>query len=115
MQVIGFDVVLARDVETNDLIRLPINDLYPVSAPSTVAHSIAKLAELEDRDGNANTLPDGSLKLMLPANVLTMWTRDGGKRLLKMIAETHDRGIMTRCEKLRKTPGRGHALRSVVV
>jgi len=53
MQVIGFDVVLARDVETNDLIRLTINDLYPVSAPSTVAHSIARLAELEDRDGKS--------------------------------------------------------------
>jgi hypothetical protein len=42
MQLIGFDFVVARDIETDDLVRLAVVDLNPVSpkpvspAPSTV-------------------------------------------------------------------------------
>jgi hypothetical protein len=33
MQVISFEAVVARDVETGELERLPIADLRPVSSP----------------------------------------------------------------------------------
>src|SRR5450631_3040711 len=37
MQLIGFDFVVARDIETDDLVRLAVVDLNPVSpAPSPV-------------------------------------------------------------------------------
>ncbi len=50
MQVIGFDAVVARDVETDDLVRLSIVDLEPVSAVPTATSARPDLAELDDRD-----------------------------------------------------------------
>jgi len=48
MQVVGFDAVVARDVETRDLERLSIAELQPVrSAPDPPAPD---LSELDDRD-----------------------------------------------------------------
>jgi hypothetical protein len=44
---------------------------------------------------SSNTLPDYSLQFDAAGDVVTMWTRDGGKRLRRMIAEVHDRGIAT--------------------
>lgn len=50
MQLIGFDMVVARDVETNDLVRLPVVDLDPVSVVPPVAPLQPDLAKLPDRD-----------------------------------------------------------------
>jgi len=49
MQVVGFDAVVARHVETNDLERLTIAELRPVrsSAPDAPAPDVS---ELDDRD-----------------------------------------------------------------
>jgi hypothetical protein len=50
MQRVGFDFVVASDVETDDLVRLAVVDLYPVSlAPSTVP-SLPDLSKVDDRD-----------------------------------------------------------------
>ena len=50
MQLIGFDFVVARDIETDDLVRLAVVDLNPVSlAPSTVP-SLPDLSKVDDRD-----------------------------------------------------------------
>ena len=43
----------------------------------------------------SNTLPDYSLELDTSGDTLTIWTRDGGKRLRRMIAEVQQRGIST--------------------
>jgi hypothetical protein len=43
----------------------------------------------------SNGLPDYSLEFDHAGDVVTIWTRDGGKRLRRMIAEVHDRGIST--------------------
>lgn len=43
----------------------------------------------------SNVLPDYSLELDASGDVLTFWTRDGGKRLRRMIAEVQQRGIST--------------------
>lgn len=49
VQLIGFDTVVARDVETSDLLRLPIADLNPVST-MLVAPPQPELTEPHDRD-----------------------------------------------------------------
>jgi hypothetical protein len=50
MQLIGFDFVVARDIETDELVRLTVVDLNPVSpAPSTVP-SLPDLTKVDDRD-----------------------------------------------------------------
>jgi transposase len=50
MQLIGFDFVVARDIETDELVRLAVVDLNPVSpAPSTVP-SLSDLSKVDDRD-----------------------------------------------------------------
>jgi len=50
MQLIGFDFVVARDIETDDVVRLAVVDLNPVSpAPSTVP-SLPDLTKVDDRD-----------------------------------------------------------------
>jgi hypothetical protein len=50
MQLIGFDFVVARDIETDDLVRLAVVDLNPVSpAPSSVL-ALPDLTEVDDRD-----------------------------------------------------------------
>jgi hypothetical protein len=43
----------------------------------------------------SDALPDYSLAFDPNDDVVTIWTRDGGKRLRRMIAEVHDRGIST--------------------
>jgi len=43
----------------------------------------------------SNVLPDYSLELDASGDALTIWTRDGGKRLRRMIAEVQQRGIST--------------------
>jgi plasmid replication initiation protein len=43
----------------------------------------------------SNALPDYSLELDGTGDALTIWTRDGGKRLRRMIAEVQQRGIST--------------------
>jgi hypothetical protein len=46
MQLIGFDFVVACDIETDDLVRLAVADLNPVSlAPSTVPYAILRSTE----------------------------------------------------------------------
>lgn len=50
MQLIGFDYVVARDIETDDLVRLAVVDLNAISAvPSTVA-ALPNLSKVSDRD-----------------------------------------------------------------
>ena len=44
---------------------------------------------------SSNALPDYSLELDDSGDSLTIWTRDGGKRLRRMIAEVQQRGIST--------------------
>ena len=43
----------------------------------------------------SNALPDYSLEFDPAGDVVTIWTRDGGKRLRRMIAEVQERGIAT--------------------
>ncbi len=43
----------------------------------------------------ANALPDYTISFDLEADKVTLWTRDGGKRLRRMIQDVHDRGITT--------------------
>jgi putative transposase len=50
MQLIGFDFVVARDIETGNLVRLAVVDLNPISpAPSSVP-SLPDLSKVDDRD-----------------------------------------------------------------
>lgn len=42
-----------------------------------------------------NALPDYSLTFEDASDRVTLWTRDGGKRLRRMIQDVHDRGITT--------------------
>src|SRR5450755_2402821 len=50
MQLIGFDFVVARVIDTDELVRLAVVDLNPVSpAPSTVP-SLPDLTKVDDRD-----------------------------------------------------------------
>jgi putative transposase len=50
MQLIGFDFVVARDIETDDLVQLAVVDRNPVSpAPSNVP-SLPDLTKVDDRD-----------------------------------------------------------------
>jgi plasmid replication initiation protein len=42
-----------------------------------------------------NSLPDYSLTINADTDLVTLWTRDGGKRLRRMIQDVHDRGIST--------------------
>jgi plasmid replication initiation protein len=42
-----------------------------------------------------NVLPDYSLTFDRETDLVTLWTRDGGKRLRRMIQEVRDRGINT--------------------
>lgn len=42
-----------------------------------------------------NALPDYSLEFDAESDLLIIWTRDGGKRLRRMIAEVQERGIAT--------------------
>ncbi len=43
----------------------------------------------------AGTLPDYSVTFDKEKDLVTLWTRDGGKRLRRMIQDVHDRGITT--------------------
>ena len=43
----------------------------------------------------SNALPDYTVSFNDADDKLTLWTRDGGKRLKRMIQEVHDRGITT--------------------
>jgi len=48
-----------------------------------------------------NALPDYSLTFEDTNDRVTLWTRNGGKRLRRMIQEVHDRGITTLDEAAR--------------
>ena len=50
MQLIGFDFVVARDIETDDLVRLAVVDLNPVSPPASTVPSLPDLSKVDDRD-----------------------------------------------------------------
>jgi plasmid replication initiation protein len=43
----------------------------------------------------SSSLPDYSLTFDIERDLVTFWTRDGGKRLRRMIQDVHDRGITT--------------------
>jgi len=44
---------------------------------------------------SSDALPDYSLAFDPADNVVTIWTRDGGERLRRTIAEVQERGIAT--------------------
>jgi len=50
MQLIGFDFVVARDVETDDLVRLAVVDLNAVSPAPSPIPSLPDLSKVDDRD-----------------------------------------------------------------
>ena len=50
MQLIGFDFVVARDIETDDLVRLAVVDLNPVSLAPSPVPSLPDLSKVDDRD-----------------------------------------------------------------
>jgi hypothetical protein len=50
MQLIGFDFVVARDIETDDLVRLAVVDLNPVSPAPSPVPSLPDLRKVDDRD-----------------------------------------------------------------
>src|ERR1019366_1507827 len=50
MQLIGFDFVVARDIETDDLVRLAVVDLNPVSLTPSPVSSLPDLSKVDDRD-----------------------------------------------------------------
>jgi putative transposase len=50
MQLLGFDLVVARDVETQELRRLAVVDLNPVGTPSSTTAVQPDLAGLDERD-----------------------------------------------------------------
>ena len=50
MQLLGFDLVVARDVETQELRRLPVVDLNPVGAASSTTPVQPDLAGLDKHD-----------------------------------------------------------------
>jgi hypothetical protein len=50
MQLIGFDFVVARDIETDDLVRLSAVDLNPVSPAPSPVPSLPDLSKVDDRD-----------------------------------------------------------------
>ncbi len=82
MQVISFEAVVARDVETGELERLPIADLRPVSSPEPSVLP-PDLAELDDRDwAEARRRLDliGPVleRARLPRSVMAEWARAGG-------------------------------------
>jgi hypothetical protein len=49
MQLIGFDFVVARDIETDDLVRLAVVDLNPVSLAPSPVPSLPDLSKVDDR------------------------------------------------------------------
>ena len=50
MQRVGFDFVVARDIETDDLVRLAVVDLNPVSPAPSPVPSLPDLNKVDDRD-----------------------------------------------------------------
>ena len=50
MQLIGFVFVVARDIETDDLVRLAVVDLNPVSPARSPVPSLPDLTKVDDRD-----------------------------------------------------------------
>jgi hypothetical protein len=50
MQLIGFDFVVARDIETDDLERLAVVDLSPISPAPSLVPSSPDLSKVVDRD-----------------------------------------------------------------
>jgi hypothetical protein len=50
MQLIGFDFVVARDIETDDLVRLAVVDLNPVSLAPSPVPSLPDFSKVDDRD-----------------------------------------------------------------
>jgi hypothetical protein len=75
MQLIGFDFVVARDIESDELVRLAVVDLDPVSpAPSTVP-SLPDLSKGDDRDWAVR-----SLSLLLGGSLTKRLERVGVER-----------------------------------
>jgi hypothetical protein len=48
-QLIGFDFVVARDIETDDLVRLAVVDLNPISPAPSPVPSLPDLSKVDDR------------------------------------------------------------------
>jgi hypothetical protein len=49
-EVIGFDFFVARDIETDDLVRAAVVDLNPVSPSPSAVPSLPDLTKVDDRD-----------------------------------------------------------------
>ena len=82
MQVIGFETVVARDVESGELERLAIADLRPVSSPEPSVLP-PDLAELDDRDWaearrRLDLIEPVLEKARLPRSVMAERARAGG-------------------------------------
>jgi hypothetical protein len=50
MQLIGFEFVVARDIETDDLVRLAVVDLNPISPAPSPEPPLPDLTKVDDRD-----------------------------------------------------------------
>ncbi len=50
MQLIGFDFVVARNIETDDLVRLAVVDLNPISPAPSPEPPLPDLTKIDDRD-----------------------------------------------------------------
>src|SRR5450755_3929313 len=50
MQLIGFDFVVARNIETDDLVRLAVVYLNPISLAPSPVPSLPDLSKVDDRD-----------------------------------------------------------------
>jgi putative transposase len=82
MQVISFEAVVARDVETGELERLAIADLRPISTPGPVVLP-PDLAERDDRDWaearrRLDLIEPVLEKARLPRRVMAERAREGG-------------------------------------
>src|SRR5450631_293311 len=82
MQVISFEAVVARDVETGELERLAIADLRPVSAPepSVLPPDLAKLDDRDWAEARRRLELIGPVleKARLPRSIMAERAREGG-------------------------------------
>src|SRR5450755_971165 len=82
MQVISFEAVVARDVETGELERLPISDLRPIPspAPSVLPPDLAKLDDRDWAEARRRLELIGPVleKARLPRSIMAERAREGG-------------------------------------
>jgi putative transposase len=111
MQIISFEAVVARDVETGELERLPISDLQPIrsAAPSVLS---PELAELDDRDwAEARRRLDliGPVldKARLPRSVMAERAREGGVEVTTLYRWARATGLLSSLLPYKPAGGRG--------